>query len=313
MEKNCFVVTCRGWSASLWLANAYHMHNQVMCSHSVSLITDYILSDFKEREAPIHVIDNLMLNLSDLTKDKRNFHLNISSLLSNYFRNNASVLSFFEQLQRLGEADCYGCVHTYRQTDLSTLEKLDDSNVDFRLANLIRHPVDTVISASAELIQSSDKLTGIKNYSESEIQTKINQIVEVFEDYHPYINPDMENLKDLGFLMACVALNGIAQDLNQIPLEGNILMEKVTQERDYFEAILMLLTNNSVSISDKYLNDVFQTQGLNAHDQQKKKQTSEQIYAQFSTWQKKTFDFFIQQDNLADKFQTLGYNLEFIS
>ncbi len=304
-----FIVACRGWSASLWLANCFNLHEQVICSHNVSLVTDLLLSGWtSEKNHSIPTSEKLIRkvleknNLDDEGMDC--LHSSISEILSDYFRASASVEAFFNILRLTGDADFFGSVHTYRLCDFGQMELLEENTFQFCYANLLRHPLNTVLSAAAEMKKN------IESFALETVKNKFQQIETAYPQIKNIMGEEAKTQENLAFILGCIALNGIAEDLHKIPLEGNILMEKLTRDRDYYADTLTLLTEGRMPISEEYLDQVFQTYSLNKH--RDNHQEPAIAFSELQEWKKDSFRFFYHGSGIHDTMMKLGYELNFL-
>jgi len=119
-------VTSHGWSASNWTAHALNINKSVICTHSA-------------RNIPALSVD---------LQSNANLKINISELQKGYkLRQSRSLDAIYDEIESYGEAYAYGSVHVLRARDLPIIFKNNGSPYRiFKVANLIRNPVDLVWS-----------------------------------------------------------------------------------------------------------------------------------------------------------------------
>src|ERR1041384_1183508 len=124
MEKEYFIVTSHGWSASNWVAHSLDLHPEIICSHSAR--------NASAGAPDLH--DNLKFDLGRMHAGYVN-------------RQGRPIDESYNEIEQMGDGKYYGSVHLYRLRDLPVLhEKFGPSSRNFSVMNLVRHPVNLVWS-----------------------------------------------------------------------------------------------------------------------------------------------------------------------
>ena len=125
-ETNYFIVTCHGCSASNWVAYTLNLHPKIACAHgsTATIATDPTQWDGDD----LH---------HELAKLRRGQQRQVA----------CSIDERYDELEAQKTAPFVGSVHTYRLRDLSQQsERFPHIRRRFRTVNLIRHPLDLVVS-----------------------------------------------------------------------------------------------------------------------------------------------------------------------
>lgn len=281
-----FMVTCHGWSGSNWLANALHTHPDIICTHSVA---------------------NLLPHGSGYNAKQED---ECSRQGYTRGRKDQTLAEHFTGLRELGEAKAYGSVHRYRLRDLPNLLQ-NAGGVSFQLVNLVRHPVNLAASGQGQF----EDLVQREIFARIEVMDFCKQGMKVYEALAKRHQIDICDWSFLSFLAACQHCYVLVHDLKALrhiaPIP-NIMMEKMTSERDYFKQHLAELTQNTLDISEDYLDEVFQIGRINQH-RKKAKLTAEQQFNEWAPWQREGFAIFAAQSGIIQEYSAIGYDFSFIT
>ncbi|MBU2878011.1 hypothetical protein [Aliiglaciecola lipolytica] len=298
MSKH-FIVTSHGWSASNWVAHSLNLNEKILCTHSAR--------NALANDAQIHNRDNFIKNLS-------NFHEGYLN------RQESSLDGFYQYIESLGNSDYYGSVHLLRLRDIPILyRKYGPPSRNFKIANLVRNPVDLVWSGYGQL-------QDLFLFDINELYWTLDKIISEGKNFtYSLIEKYQINIgeyKYLAFIGACAILSSIKKDCDayelidrnktNIDFIGTFTMESITQERESFKQMLSKLTDNSALTSVDYLDKVFGEGEINRHKKDSKKITSRERYNSFEPWQKDTFNYFFKKFDLRSKYESFGYDFSYI-
>jgi hypothetical protein len=296
--QNNFIVTSHGWSGSNWLAHSINLNKDVVCTHSAR----NVLAD-----------DEQMHSHKNLVKHIQKFHTGYVG------RQLVSLDDLYSKIKQFGNTKHYGSVHVLRMRDLPVLlDKFGSPKEQFKVANLVRNPVDLVWSGYGQL---QDLFT----FDINELYWTLDKILSEGKDFsYSLIEKYKINIGEyhyLAFLGACAILGSLKKDCDaydsinnekNLDFIGGIKMESVTQDREAFKGLLFNLTGNASIITDNYIGQVFQSGAINTHKKDKVKVTAEQRYYSFEPWQKDAFIYFFEKFKLRPIYESFGYDFSYM-
>ena len=292
-----FIVTCHGWSASNWTAHSLNLHNTVLCTHSAR---------------------NVPADDKDLQSNK-NLKKHINQLQKGYaLRQNRSLDDIYDEIESFGENKNYGSVHVIRLRDIPVIHKKYGSpNRPFKIANVVRHPVDLVWSGFGQF-------KDLFRYDINELYWTTGKVVrsglEFVNELSRKYNFNAGDFEYLAFLGACAVLESLKFDLDayqnidqveKLDYVGTYRMEDLTKDPEYFKGFFESLLPDE-NADPLYLQSVFNTGQINKHKHDNKKLTPEERYDTFEEWQKEAFHYFFDKFGLFDGYSSFGYELEFM-
>jgi hypothetical protein len=295
-----FIITCHGWSASNWLAYCLNLHPNITCGHS---------------GAAILANDPNYINIDGL---KKNFRVIREGCLQ---RQTRSILETYHKLQKQKNAPFIGTVHSYRLRDLPFQQRNFSFDIDyFRTVNLVRHPLDLVISGYG---QFKDLFKMDINEFSFTISKLVNQGLDIVDSICIKYNLVPGDFNNLCFFSACVILGSLRLDLDALETiqkstdnpwnyQGTVRMEEITQSPTRFSKLIEQITNKNDLVSKEYINNIYNIGRVNIHN----KEASLGIIQRWNDlkkWQKETFVLFFRRFNIQSSYESMGYNFDFIN
>lgn len=273
-KPNYFIVTCPGNCATTWLATCLSLHPEIFCSHSLS----------KHKSE-----DNLVGRVNDI--------------------NSHDKLPFVDILTKLADKNLdnkyIGNIHGYTVTSFINNLRQHPVKIDVKVVNLIRNPINWVTSSHGNFIKQSKYST----FSLFQILHKFNSNYVYFNDVAAKHNVDPMDWDFIFFAAACVRLTEVKSDFT---FAGNIKhkkMEDITQNKDDFIKLLEEITSGELSITDEYIDQIFNTEKINQHN--KHATTADSQFEAWLPWQKEIFIAYIKNLDLLKDYQKIGYDLWF--
>lgn len=284
-DKAFFIVACYGLSASNWFAHALNIHPEITCTHS----EESVLAD-----------DNIHTNQRLAETVFERYQARMS-------RRYNTLDQFFKDIIDKGNSPVCGGVHTHRLSDLQVIESQSQREVDFNLMNLVRHPVTLVNSGaghladllSFDMFMMSGLLGSIQNESEF--------FFKLAKDYKLNL---MDN-EVLTFIGGCTNLFDLGNDYKTSYKPMTVKMEMLTSDRDYYKDVVTKLVQNKITITDEYLNQVFNIGTVNQHKRNAIKQANE-YYAEWKPWQKICFGYCLDRSGILSHYINFGYDFSFL-
>lgn len=295
LRNSYFVVTCHGWSASNWLANALHKHPNILCAHS---------------SAALPADDPSVFDGDGLKKK-------IPALRKGYIaRQNRSLTDLYESLPNPKNAHIIGSVHTYRLRDLpAQTELITPRSSPIPVVNLVRHPLDLVVSGYGQF-------KDLFRIDLNEFSWTLNKIVarglEMPEAICAKHNVDPGDYDSVCFLGACVVLGSLRLDLDALDavensgaahwdFRGHVQMEQLTRDPNSFSRLLPTLTNRNDLATTEYLDSVFTERKVNIHNHDAPSGTHQRWNA-LKPWQQEAFRAYLDLFELQKQYEAIGYD-----
>lgn len=298
MSTKNFIVTSHGWSASNWTAHSLNLNNDVTCTHSAR---------------------NVLANDVEI-QSNQNLKQNINQLQTGYVsRQNRSLDELYDQIENLGETEAYGSVHVLRLRDLPVINlAFGEPNRNFKIANIVRHPVDLVWSGYGQF-------KDLFRYDINELYWTTGKVVKQALNFANFLGDKYKlNIGDydvLGFLGACAVLESLKKDIDaldqlsfpkKLDFQGNFKMEAITNSKVEFNQFCDSLGLEKF-VNEAYLNKVFETGLVNKHRHDSVKLMPAERYSQFTEWQKEAFLYFFEMHNIRESYESFGYSFDFLT
>ena len=292
-----FIVASHGWSASNWTAHSLNLNEDVLCVHSAR---------------------------AELAEDKKlqsnqNLKKHINQLQKGYFnRQQRSLDEIYNDIEKKGSAKNYGSVHVLRLRDIPIIsEKFGLPQREFKLANVVRHPVDLVWSGYGQF-------KDLFRYDINELHWTSGKIVRQALKFANEIGNKYDlNIGDfevLAFFGACAVLESLKLDLDAykqlskyafIDYVGTFQMEKITSDKGFYHDFCLKLGLEN-SVNQAYINQVFNLGIINKHKHDNQKLAGEERFKKFSSWQKEVFLHFFDLHGLKSGYESFGYDFNFL-
>ncbi len=297
-----FIVTTRGRTGSFWLANAFDMHPEIICSHGrVRAPASWLFADrinmyysrvyskgmkWTNKELP----DQLATMLSRYCEHE------IQRGRSKEYPDNIDDL--LKEQEEIGQADYYGKVHGFQLRDIIRMYKQKPPAKEIKIANQIRNPVKIVNSGLKDFSKKFEKEPNLKRACH-------NKYKKIITRYNL-----LPTTSELAFIKMVDDIDSYLETLEHEKLL-QIPLEKVTKNKDFLCFVLRTLTSFDLKISDEYLDNVFNHGRLNNHVKNPKKQSPEEIFSSWQFWQKDHFRRkLMQYEEYFPKMYELGYDIE---
>lgn len=297
MDKQYFIVTSHGWSASNWVAHALNKHPDIVCSHSAR---------------------NVLANDTEL-QSNQNLKIHLAQLHKGYVSRQERGLDVsYDEIEAMDAGKFYGSVHTYRLRDLPVVyERFGQPHRSFSLINLVRNPVDLVWSGYGQF-------KDLFRYDINELHWTLGKVLSesrefVFALGNKY-NLNLGEFENLAFIGAACVLGSLRKDLDAVEkvktlpgldFRGYVHMEKITRDPEEFGMFLKRLLPDA-AVSAEYLQSVASTGQINKHKHDSKSLTPAERYASFSEWQKEAFNFYFNHFRLQADYEETGYDFSFL-
>jgi len=290
---NCFIITSHGWSASNWLAYSLNKHKDITVSHSAANLVDEKLSN----------------NISGKLKKFHTGYVN---------RQNQTIDVTYQNIFNYEKTKVYGSVHLYRLRDLPVLyKKFGESKYSFNVVNLIRNPVDLVWSGYGQFKELFKTDINELHWTVGKILDDKEFIYSLSDKY----NIEIGKYEYLAFIGAARVLGSLKLDieamleLSKIPFInylGEVKMEELTSERKAFVNLIKKITDDSIDITEEYLDEVYNIGKINKHKNDNIKLSSQERFESFTDWQKEVFLFYMNKYEVIDAYEVFGYNLSYL-
>ena len=90
-------------------------------------------------------------------------------------------------------------------------------------------------------------------------------------------------------------------------------MERITQEPESYQDLVLQLTSNKIIVTNDYLNKVFSLGRLNRHCQGPSIVSPANLFASFNNWQKEAFKFYLDKAGIQPTYEKIGYDFSFLN
>ncbi len=298
-QRQNFIVTCHGWSASKWVAYALNRHPDIACGHSSAAIL---------AEDP---------GLFDATGLKQH----IPALRQGYLgRQGRPMAEVYAALAAQKPARYVGTVHTYRLRDLPRqAARFAPPPGSVRTLNLIRHPLDLVVSGYGQFQDLFQIDLKEFHWTLGKIVTEGLDIIEPLCERHG-IAPGAYDT--VCFFGACVVLGSLRLDLDAEAMikadsdrpwgyQGIVRTEDVTAAPAAFADMLDRLIGRPGLATPDYLDAVFRQGRINVHNQSAARSTT-QRWQNLQDWQRDGFRAFLTRFDLRPAYERFGYDFDFL-
>jgi hypothetical protein len=293
-SRSYFFITSHGFCATKWLSSVLSKHPDVFCTHSLGPHNKHG-EPYSDRE----ILENTV------------------ATIRNFDRPGIEIVN--EQAPPALEKTVLGNVHGFTLQMLLRNVRLHPKIMaanPVRIANLVRHPVDWVHSATANWLAQSrfsafarKGMIGALNRS-GRLNPKTDLYATVWRLSEQY-GFDPLSWETLAFVYGCDTLQDIAQDLRRcnalkIPV---IEMEQCTQNREYLKSTMM----DSLGIpkvDDDYLSSVFATKPQNAHA--RSKHGTAHKFSNWLPWQRSLFRQTFETSGSRPLHEAIGYEFSCI-
>lgn len=294
-----FIITCHGWSGSNWLAHALNLSPLITCTHSArNCLADDI---------------NLQSD-TNLKKKLRTLHKGYIS------RTSTSIEMKYEEIKGYGKSDFYGSVHLIRLRDLPVLDKkFGPPSSEYKVLNLIRHPVDLVWSGYGQFQTLFLYDLNELHWTLGKVLNESNEFLYSISDKY---NINLGEIQNLAFISSSCILGSLQLDANaeketkklkNLKYLGTLKLEEISKRKSTFIKLIHDLTGEQLTEDSRYINTVFELGKINKHIKEKENHKPSEKYANFSDWQKEVFHFFLTKYKIKDYYSRLGYDMSFIS
>lgn len=282
MFKNLFMVTCAGMSGSKWLASLLSKHPQFSCSHSAGLHMIYE-RNYTDKE----IIEILEIERKQFSGEIRLDHI-------------------FNQLEKEG-AIVNGNVHAFRLYRLKEAIEKSATTPLFRLANLVRHPVDVTLSRAAMFYEMVQHDASVKERIRKSFEENQNLWHDVVAKY----NLDIQDFHVLCFLDAVLGMKKLSDEIRLNPDVKHVRLESLNNAV-YLRDLFSFLSDNRVDTTLEMAEKLVSLPAINAHNMSHSSKTHEK-YLKLESWQKDVFTIGFRESKIIVQYEKLGYSFDFLT
>lgn len=274
-SKAYFIISTYGRTATQWLHQVLNQHPEIFCTHSSDLS---------------------ILPPSPETPQERN--IRVSREHEAFAK--ISLDEYFDKMERLVPGKkAYGNVH-----GIDALEDFSPYRRKFTLIHLLRHPIHRVQSLVSRWLHATTYLPEHQERLWLRFQTYAQDpfIANLLQEHEV-------DLKVKANWLFVVAVFRLQQDLKhfQLPIP-HVPMERLVKDLDYFFWLLAKITQGQVSLTEEYIDDLYQAQPV---DQRNRKVTALEQFDSWPEWQKVLFIRAIYVMKSLNYYDILGYDLSF--
>lgn len=278
--KQLFMVTCAGMSGSKWLASSLDKHPEISCNHSAGRHTIYT-RNYTDEE----IIDILKV-------EREQFDAKI--LLSDIF-------TTLQEEKKLG-----GNVHAFRLYRLKEAIKNDKNCPIFRLANLVRNPIDVTLSRAAMFTQMCVSDKTVRKRVEDTLENNISIFKPIIEKY----KLDSSDYYVLSFFDAVLGMQKLSDEIKENPDVYHIKIEDL-KKPEHFIKLVDFLGSGEISTTMELATQITSAPAINSHIKSKVKSTQEK-YDCLENWKKETLEIGFKKTDIIGQYKKLNYNFDFL-
>ncbi len=278
-----FIATSPGLSATRWLAFVLGSHPDVFVAHGKFPLGSVVQTNFQEEK------EKGDLESLTIGNDAATFY-NSSSL--------REVFSAYREIKR--DARAYGNIHTYTIQALMRLIDRPDELDQFRVVNVLRHPV-SYIDSHFSLVRSAENHPELyRHYVENLLPLSLQQFPELFL-------VDCASYREfLAFAVSCLSVCNMAHDFDYAQFE-HFRMESLVANPKELKRFCETLTGLAYSLDQLHR---FIVEGpINRHRRSNASMDPQVIYSSWPDWKKDMAAIMIP-DTVIDEFQKQGYDIE---
>jgi len=290
-EKQFFIVTSSGRTASYWLAASLHEHADVICGHSLQVppVPDYT--------KPMQWSD-----VQSILAKAGNSHWNYLSGSKRVYPD-----EYFDTLEKEGEARFYGCVHTYALHGLMECFAEHPPKRSFKIVHLTRHPINRITSWKSRVIEEWGFSSSARDFWATMYQnTAPHMSLADFARREFGLNTNDD--KVIAFICAVIDVaaetSGIGGEYLAVP------MERLVSDPQFFIWVLKKITSPDISLNKDYIEKVYSKGKLNPS-----KHLSTLPFIEFESWQpweRAVFRKACTMWPIPQSFAPLGYDFSFL-
>lgn len=217
-------------------------------------------------------------------------------------------------IRSMVDARVYGCVHTYRLHDfVDRLPAIVKLRTEFVLANLVRHPVDLVLSGAGEFRHLYDFDIVVLYRNVARVFRRLESFYSEFAERHEL---NLADLDTLAFCNAARAPYNLRKDLDadtRIPQTTHWLrMEDLTANHGAFSRAFSGLTIGALECDAAYLTDVFGTGAVNQHRADGRLASTQEKFETLPEWKQELLEMTISESGIRPAYERMGYNFDFL-
>jgi hypothetical protein len=281
MKLNPFIVTCAGMSGSKWLASSLNKHPAISCSHSAGLHTIY------ER----NYSDNEIIDILDIERAQFSGEILLSDIFTNILQN---------------ETRLSGNVHAFRLYRLKEAIQKDRDTPIFKIANLVRHPLDVTLSRAAMFQQMC--------LNDKTVRTRVTQSFEenkeLYQELVKKYRLDIEDYSILSFLDAALGMKKLSDEIQNNPDVYHIKIEDL-KDATNFQKLIIYLSDGAIQTTTKEAEKIVASPIINSHNKSKKKKHQEK-YTNLSPWKKEAIKIGFRECDIITQYKKLNYDFNFL-
>ena len=302
-----FLITSIGRTATYWLAWSLNRHPDILCSHGGNFPPSLVTYDKDGRaESELNRIGDPIRSIYDIPHAcASGSDVSGTGARSQSAFHEKTIGEFLDAHRAFGEYAAIGNVHGYSLGNFLNRFRAGEVNRNIAVVNLIRHPVDQILS-----FYRRHKFDAERSDSYKSSRFKIvERYVEIAAAVQQVFGIDLQDHDTLIFLSSVFDVAGMQNDI----LVENVLhlrYETLTVSRPAFEALLKLLIGDAdIALSESYLETVYAQGPMNYSSA--RKQAAEDAFDALADWQKFAISVSIDQE-AARRYLAHGYDLAFL-
>lgn len=279
-----FLVTCFGNSASTWYGKTLNMHPDIVCSHGP--VEPTIGLEYEREQTPEETANAIPYAAKFLSRK-------ISE-------------TFQEIVDYEPGAKVYGSVQGYRIGQVANIsKKYPDESLELQCVNLVRHPVNWVMSTAANFIRQTE----VSLLMRHELLNAAKSQYSLYTDWAKQADKDPLSWDNLAFFAACLYMHTLMNDFDianklNVPF---ILKEEITTDPDKFKEATAFVTANKIDISDEFVDQAMGAGVVNSH-QQKPSLTPKEQWQRWDEHQRHLFTQMANSARIKPAYEKLGYD-----
>ena len=285
MNKNYFIVTTNGHTASKWLSRTLASIEGVACSHGAAHPR---VGTLHHRE---YTNEEKILQMSGEIRKE----LPISKILN-------ELTEMYPEKQLLGN------VHMYNLRQLQENKISFVSELEFEVVDIVRHPVSFIQSGYFNMISQCEfnparfeYLVGVKKRN-----------IHKYEEYAQKFALDLNNVEILSFMANVMTLKSFEINFNLENFSHRFTMEELTSSVDSFLRFFRIISKGEINTSRKEIQLLLEQNKTNSHNTVKKHTENKDVYLNWKIWQQELFKDVLLETKTREHFEKLGYDFSFI-
>lgn len=279
-NKQFFMVTCAGMSGSKWVASSLNKHPEISCSHSAGRHKIYNRNYTDEEIKDILEVERSQFDAKVLLSD---------------------IFSTIE-----GDKNIQGNVHAFRLYRLKEAIKNDKKSPLFRLANLVRNPINVTLSRAAMFTQMCVNDKSVRERVEDTFKKNINLFSPIVEQY----KLDTKDYYVLSFFDAVLGMQKLSDELRDNPDVYHVKIEDL-KSPTHFIKLVDFLASGKIQTTMELATQITSSPAINSHTKSAVKSLKEK-YNSLENWKKEALKIGFEKTDILEQYKKLNYNFDFL-